>query len=211
MSTGTALEQIVLELSRLIVPLSMDIGAPAAAVTAGNIKAAIKPFILLVVLNFLTFALLYYLGKIVLGTLEIVLGRLIYGITLGSGFFRKYIMRNLRRRLLSRRAQKRSPPRTRIIEDDASFASWEEISKGTLYWRMGGELTHDVRQALNILGVHAFSTESDVRKAYLNLMKKHHPDHYMRASPMEIERAQRATVQIRAAYDKITGQFCELQ
>lgn len=211
MSATPSFEQVISDFSRLIVPLSIDMGAPAATVTAGNIMAAVKPFVLLFGLNFLTFALAYYLGKIALGTLEILVNRFVYGLVLGSVFFRRRIMKNLRRRLLSHRQPKKATRTTRIIEDDASFKSWEQISKGTVYWRLGGELSHDIRQALSILGVHAFSTESEIRKAYLNLMKKHHPDHFMQATPLEMQRAQRATVQIRAAYDTITGQFCQVQ
>ena len=211
MNADPSFEQALVEFSQLIVPLSMDIGAPAAASTAGNMMAAIKPFFFLFGLNFLTFALAYYLGKIALSFVESLVNRLVFSLTLGRIFFRRHIMKNLRRKLLSQTGQTRARRKTRIIEDDSSFKSWEQISNGTVYWCFGGELTNEVRHALHVLGVHAFSTENDIRKAYLSLMKKYHPDHFMQASPVDFERAQSTTVQIREAYDKITRQFCRVQ
>lgn len=211
MHADPSFEQALLEFSRLLVPLPMELGAPAASATAGNILAAVKPFAFLLGLNFLTFALVYCLGKIVLSLIGNIFNRFLYGLVLGQFFFRRHIMKTLRRRLLSHRGQKRAKRPTRIIEDDNSFKSWEQFSKGTVYWRFGGELSNDVRHALNVLGVHAFSTENEIRKAYLNLMKRYHPDHFMQASRVEMEKAQSATVQIREAYDKITRQFCQVQ
>jgi hypothetical protein len=211
MNADPSLEQALVEFTRLIVPLTTEIGAPAAASSAGNLTAALKPFAFLLGLNFLTFTLSYYLGKIALRVLESVVNIFAFGLTLGSLFMRRHITRNLRKRLRSHRCHTKATRKTRIIEDDASFKSWEQISNGTVYWCFGGELTNEIRHALNILGVHAFSTESDIRKAYLTLMKKYHPDHFMQAPPLDIERAQLATIQIREAYDKITSEFCRAQ
>lgn len=210
MSADPSFEQVLLEFSRLVVPLPIELGAPAASVTAGNILAAVKPFAFLLGLNFLTITIVYCLGKIALRTVENIFNHFIYGLVLGQFFFRRRIMKSLRKRLHSHNGQKRAKRPTRIIEDDNSFKSWEQISKGTVYWRFGGELSNEVRHALNVLGVHAFSTENEIRKAYLNLMKRYHPDHFMHASPIEMERAQNTTVQIREAYDKITRQFCQV-
>ena len=211
MNADPSFEQALVQFSRLIVPLSVDMGAPAAASTAGDLMAALKPFAFLFGLNFLTFSLAYYLSKIAISVVESTVNRFVFGLTLGSIFFRRHIMRKLRRKLRSHMGQRSTKRKTRIIEDDCSFKSWEQFSNGTVYWCFGGELPNEVRHALNILGVHAFSTENEIRKAYLSLMKKDHPDHFMQASAVEIERAQSTTVKIRDAYDKITRQFCQVQ
>jgi DnaJ-class molecular chaperone len=73
-----------------------------------------------------------------------------------------------------------------------------------------GHLDDEAKQALEVLGLHAFSTQCELRKAYLELMKTHHPDRFMNR-PNQLEEAQNTAVRIRQAYDKISKQFCQAE
>lgn len=204
---GDSLEQALADLSTLIIPLGPELGGPPAAVAAANIVATVKPFIILFILNFFSFSMLYYFGRLALRTLERVLST---GIKILL-FLAPFLSRLLAKAKLRAKVRAHHRPRTtRVVEDGDSFQSWERFAKGTVFSIYRGNLSAEARRALNILGVHAFATETEVRKAYLELMKKYHPDRFWH-KPVEFEKAQDLAVQIREAYDTIAKQFYQVQ
>jgi hypothetical protein len=69
-------------------------------------------------------------------------------------------------------------------------------------WERASDFVSDLHPAFDILGVQPDASHSEIRSAYRRLMKLHHPDKFMGASPTEQERARRRTVEIRAAYEE---------
>jgi hypothetical protein len=68
-------------------------------------------------------------------------------------------------------------------------------------WGRTPDIASELYPAFDILGVRPDASPSEIRSAYRNLMKVHHPDKFMTSSPAEQERAQKRTVEIRAAYE----------
>ncbi len=64
------------------------------------------------------------------------------------------------------------------------------------------EFISELHPAFDILGLPPHASHSEIRDAYRRLMKSHHPDKFMQASPAEQERARRRTLEIRLAYEE---------
>lgn len=204
---GDSFQQALTDLSTLIIPLGPELGGPPVAVTAANIAATVKPFLILFALNFFSFSMLYYFGKLAFRSCEEALSAFAKVLCLlAPTLSTRSAKAKLRAKL--REHHRRRP--SRVIENEDTFQSWERFAKGTVFSIYRGNLTSEARRALNVLGVHAFATETEVRKAYLELMKKYHPDRFWH-EPLEFERAQDVAVQIREAYDTIAKQFYQVQ
>ncbi len=200
-------EQALIEIASTLIPFGEEIGGPPAASLAANITTAVKPFFALITLNFVALSLRQYLIRIALYIVESSI------ILILGGFFLRGILsrRNHRKVLRARLREHQSPlgkqkkPRT-----ETTFQTWDQFCKGTVFWSFGGDLNEDAKRALSVLGLHAFSTQCELRKAYLELMKQHHPDRFMH-TPTDFEAAQNKAVTIREAYDVIAKQFCRVQ
>lgn len=213
MATSTSFEQVLTEFANFIVPLTTELGGPPAAHTGRAMFDAVVPFAFLFGFNIFTIVASYYVGKLIIRTINGTVSVLITAISKASPFSPrkaagKFRIFNHEQREHGRQRTKQN---TRVIETSTEFKPWEEMSKDTVLWSFGGDLTFEVRHALNILGIDPFSTESDVRKAYLTLMKQYHPDRFMQATLQEQEWVQDTTVRIREAYDTVTSQFCRIQ
>ncbi len=69
-------------------------------------------------------------------------------------------------------------------------------------WERASDFVSELYPAFDILGLRPDASHSEIRGAYRRLMKIHHPDRFMKASPAEQERARRRTVEIRSAYEE---------
>lgn len=210
MSGAGSWEQALIELSSVLLPFGEEVGGPTAASTAASITAAVKPFVTLVTINLVALSLRHHLLRIALTIIK----SSITCITLGLGGFllsglirRRDHKKVLRARL---RAQHATRKKQKKPQAETTFQTWEQFCKGTVFWSFGGELNEDAKRALSILGLHAFSTQCELRKAYHELMKQHHPDRFMH-TPHDFEAAQSKAVTIREAYDVIAKQFCRVQ
>lgn len=207
MQGNASFEQVLADFSAFIIPFSSEIGGPYASMGNTTMFTAIKPFLLIFVLNFFTFSLTLFVWRIGLRSFDIALD-------LCVATFKRARLAILRaapqRRMKGRRGARKRRKNTRLIEDEDSFKSWDKIAAGTVFTSFDGDLPAEVRSALNILGVHAFSTEAEIRKAYLTLMKKYHPDRFMH-EPTEFEKAQDTAVRIREAYDLLSKPFYQVQ
>lgn len=85
--------------------------------------------------------------------------------------------------------------------------SWDDFAKESS--QQSGSRTHDeeILHAFTILGIKACANENEVRRAYLTLMKKYHPDLYMKAPAAEQERVRQAALQVRHAYDLLSKEL----
>lgn len=202
-----SIEQLLTEFLSILVPFGEELGAPSAATTAATLTASIKPFIVLFGLNLAALSLRHQILRLGLGILEMVTGILFCNLLLGGILNRRAANRILRERLRRQQARPKKKPEP---EDANSFKSWDQLCHGTVFWSFRGELSDDVRKAISTLGIHVFSTQCEVRKAYLELMKKYHPDRFIQ-NPTEFERAQDVAVQVREAYDVLAKQFCQVQ
>lgn len=207
MSGAGSWEQALIELSSVLIPFGEEVGGQTAASTAVNITAALKPFFALLTLNFVALSLRQYLIKLALGIVESSVVLLFGGFLLRGFISRRNNRKVLRARLREHQSPlgKQKKPRT-----ETTFQTWDQFCKGTVFWSFGGELNEDAKRALSVLGLHAFSTQCELRKAYLELMKQHHPDRVMH-TPTDFEAAQNKAVTIREAYDVIAKQFCRVQ
>lgn len=208
MSYMESLDQIASQFAAILVPFGEELGGPSASVTAADLVASMKPFITLFGLNLAALSLRHYLLRIGLSLVELVFGVLIFRFLFG-GILRRRPTHDqiLRAQLREQRARAQKRPQS---EGENSFKSWDQLCHGTVFWCFGGELSEDVRKALSTLGVHAFATQCEVRKAYLEMMKRYHPDRFAQ-KPEELEQAQHTTLKIRQAYDMIAKQFCQAQ
>jgi hypothetical protein len=207
MSGAGSWEQALIELSSVLLPFGEEVGGPTAASTAAGITAAVIPFCTLVTINLVALSLRHYLVRIALGVVEYSISLLLGGFLLKRFLSRKKDTSILRARLREQRATREKQKKARV---QTTFQSWEQFCQGTVFWSFGGELNEDAKRALSILGLHSFSTQSELRKAYLELMKQHHPDRVMH-TPTDFEEAQNKAVTIREAYDVIAKQFCRVQ
>jgi hypothetical protein len=204
---ATSIEQLLTEFSHILVPFGEELGGPAASATVAGMVAAIKPFIALFCLNLIMLSMRHYIIKMGLSFIQLTFGLAFYWLLFGGILRRRSSEKVLRARLREHntRAKKKKP-----VEEEPSYKSWDQFCHGTVFWSFGGDLSDDVKNALSVLGIHAFSTQCDVRKAYLDLMKKYHPDRFAQR-PEELEQAQHTTVKVREAYDRISKQFCQAQ
>ena len=207
MNGASSFEHLLIDFSHVLVPFGEELGGVPASATATSLLASIKPFITLFGLNLAALSLRHYIIRIGICLFEISFGLVFYWLFFGGLLTHRSSQKILRARL---RKQQARPKKPTTIKEDNAFKPWNQFCHGTVFWSFGGELNDEVRHALTILGIHAFSTQCDVRKAYLDLMKKYHPDHFMQ-KPDELEQAQHTAVKVREAYDRISKQFCQVQ
>lgn len=103
----------------------------------------------------------------------------------------------LRRCLVRQKVQKVSSTSTFRPERPAAQPAHDESS-----WERAADFVSELYAPFDILGLHPDASHAEIRGAYRRLMKIHHPDRFMKASPAEQERARRRTVEIRSAYEE---------
>jgi hypothetical protein len=210
MRSPDPLEQALVEFVTIVAPLGPELGGPHPAVVAASIAGGLKSLATLFVLNVTLFTLLCLsvrlIGKAVTPAIRFM-SLLIIGTPLALS---RYLYRQLHR---AGRASTRSRKtfRTTIVEDDEAFESWESFSRRYKMWETHDGATSQLCHAFTVLGVPPFSTEREIRKSYLALMKRYHPDRFMHASPDEREHVRDAALEVREAYDTVTRLLCQAQ
>jgi hypothetical protein len=209
MRSQDPLEQALIEFVTIVAPLGPELGGPHPAAVAASIAGGLKSLATLFVLNVTLFTLLCLsvrlIGKAVTPAIRFM-SLLIIGTPLALS---RYLYRQLHRAgRASTRSRKTS--RTTIVEDDDAAESWESFSRRSKIWETHDGVTSQLCHAFTILGVPPFSTEREIRKSYLALMKRYHPDRFMHASPDEREHVRDAALAVREAYDTVTRLLCQV-
>lgn len=208
MRSPDPLEQALVEFVTIVAPLGPELGGPhpvaVAASVASGLKSLATLFVLNVILCVLVCVSLRFVG-IALGPavrlLTLVLVRVPFALT-------RALFRFLQRSSGATKGTAKAF-RTTIVEDDEAFETWESFSKRCRMWEAHQSSGSQLNHALTILGVPPFATEREIRKAYLVLMKRYHPDRFMHASPDEREHVRDAALEVREAYDTVTRLLCQ--
>jgi hypothetical protein len=211
MQIDDSLEQAMVQVAAIIIPLGQELGGPSAGTAGALLAHPLKSFFGLCLLYLVGFILLRLCTKILLGILRAAVTSVTMAVSSGRLWYFRMLRRRLRRVSRKRRARCR-PTRTRIEEASCSFESWEEFSRRfTMSEKRHSGPRSEVDKALMVLGVTSLATEQEIRKAYLRLVKRYHPDHFMHAPASEQEHLKNTTVRIRQAYDTLTSHFCQVR
>lgn len=169
----------------LLIPFAPEGHSPSAVIAATLAYPLFLSFLLTNAAMNLGMALL----KVVLGTLErmclVLLMILAAPSWILSGF-------------------QRTPVHQRASTSDTFRSGGEKarpVDEGSS-WERPSDFVSELYPAFDILGLRPDASHSEIRGAYRRLMKIHHPDRFMKASPTEQERARRRTVEIRMAYEE---------
>jgi len=209
MQINQSLEQAMVHVATLLIPLGEEVGGPSTGTAATLLAHPLKSFFGLCLLYLVGFILLRLCTKLLLGILRAAVRSVTVVLSSGRLWYFRMMRRRLRRVTRKRRARCR-PTRTRIEEASCSFESWEEFSRRfNMSEKKHSSPRSEVDQALMVLGVTSLATEQEIRKAYLRLVKRHHPDHFMHAPASEQEHLKNTTVRIRQAYETLTSRFCQ--
>lgn len=199
----------MVHVATVLIPLGEEVGGPSASTAAAWLAHPIKSFFGLCLLYLVGFIFLRLCTKLLLGILRAA----VTSVTLAVSSARLWYFRMMRRRLrrVTRKRQARCrPTRTRIEEASCSFESWEEFSQRfNMSEKKHSGPRSEIDRALMVLGVTSLATEQEIRRAYLRLVKRYHPDHFMHAPASEREDLQNTTVRIRQAYETLTSRFCQ--
>lgn len=202
------LEQALIEFVTIVAPLGPELGGPYPAALAASVVGGLKSLATLFVLNFILCSLvclaLRFVGRALgpaLGLLSLLLIKIPVALT-GA-------LVGLLHRASGASPQSTKAFRTTIVEDDEAFESWESFSRRYKIWETHHGASSQLNHAFTILGVPHFATEREIRKAYLVLMKRYHPDRFMHASPDEREHVRDAALEVREAYDTVTRLLCQ--
>jgi len=210
MRSPDPLEQALIEFVTIVAPLGPELGGPHPAAVAASIAGGLKSLATLFVLNVTLFTLLCLSLREIckaVGSAKRFISLLLIGTPVALS---RYLRQQLHR---AGRASSRSRNtfRTTIIEDDEPFESWESFSKRCKMWETHQSSSSQLNHAFTTLGVPPFASEREIRKAYILLMKRYHPDRFMHASPDEREHVRDAALEVREAYDTVTRLLCQVQ
>lgn len=174
---------------------------------AQHIFRTVRPFLWLMALNIANFLLLYITLKLSLRAMNL----LVTG--LNSCLLR---LNRAARNRFSRTKQSEGKAKERssgkVVEEDA----WESASdhswcgKDWTQQDAGNEAHDALCEAFNTLGLKPSASEEEIRSAYRRLIKRYHPDLYMKASPTEQARVNHIIVRVRHAYDLLTREGTNL-
>lgn len=174
---------------------------------AQHIFRTVRPFLWLMALNIANFLLLYITLKLSLRAMNL----LVTG--LNSGLLRlNRAARNRFSRTKQSEGEAKERPSGKIVEEDA----WESASdhswcgKDWTQQDAGNEAHDALCEAFNTLGLKPSASEEEIRSAYRRLIKRYHPDLYMKASPTEQARVNHIIVRVRHAYDLLTREGTNL-
>ncbi len=174
---------------------------------AQHIFRTVRPFLWLMALNIANFLLLYITLKLSLRAMNL----LVTG--LNSGLLRlNRAARNRFSRTKQSEGQAKERSSGKIVEEDA----WESASdhswcgKDWTQQDAGNEAHDALCEAFNTLGLKPSASEEEIRSAYRRLIKRYHPDLYMKASPTEQARVNHIIVRVRHAYDLLTREGTNL-
>lgn len=208
MSSNGSLEQAIVQFATIIIPLGQELGGPSPNLAAATLAHPVKSFFAVCLLNLIIFTVARIALRVLIGALRAVLT----GTTMALSSAWDRTLRSLTRgiRLASIRRQRRyRKTRSQDKEPSPGFESWEDFSERL---RTEGERDRESsaekQRALLVLGLSSLASEREIRKAYIRLTKRYHPDHFMQAPETERERLQETTVRIRQAYETLTNQLC---
>lgn len=208
MHSDGSLEQAMVQFATIIIPLGQEVGGPSPSAAAATLTHPVRSFFSVCLVNLIIFTAARIALRLLLGALHAVLTGTT--IALSSAWNRaiKYTTRGIR--LASIRRQRRyRTTKAQEKESSSGFESWEEFSQRL---RTEGardpESSAEKQRALIVLGLSSLASEREIRKAYIRLTKRYHPDHFMQAPATDRERLQETTVRIRQAYETLTNQLC---
>lgn len=213
MSGVDAFEQILIDFTNMVVPSAFELPQSVLHPSPSSITQAATPFLALVAVNCVSLAVITVLGKVALRLIELCLEVLKWAFSLSLGGLVRALWRVCRPK--SRRPSfeetHRSTGRTRVVEDAQEFEAWEKVIREGSASGMRPALSPEAVEALAVLGLTSFSSEGDIRKAYLSLMKIYHPDLFMNAPQSHQEMMGQRVLRIREAYDTITRELQQIQ
>ena len=202
------LDEALRDFTNLVIPTVLDIQHQQLHDGQPSLTNTLQPFIILMVVNCLSLVALSMIAKATLKTLNLV----VTGINFGLGRLSHYLSTGRTGRVTKIYSETKgnSQRHTREMKDDewTNFADSQWCGKD---WTKGNssdaslDSVHDALcEAFTTLGIKSSATNDEIRLAYLQLMKRYHPDLYMRASPVEQARVNHIVVRVRHAYDLLT-------
>lgn len=208
-----AFEQILTDFTNMVLPKTLELPQSVLHPSATSITQAAVPFLALLALNCLSLAVLAVVGKVALRLIELCLEVLNWALSLSFGGIWRALCRLSRPKTQEHSFEEtqRSTKRTRVVEDAHEFEAWERFIREGSPSGMRPALSPEAIEALAVLGLTSHSSEGDVRKAYLSLMKIYHPDLFMNAPQLHQEMMAQRALRIREAYDTITREINQIQ
>ena len=202
------LDEAMRDFTNLVIPTVLDIQDQQLSNGYPSLTNSLQPFLLLLAINFLSLVALSIITKAALRALNLVVTL----INSGLNRLHHYLSwdRTGRTTQIHSETKEKTQRQTRVVEDDewTDFSDFQQCGKD---WSKenssNGSLdsVHDALcEAFATLGIKSSATENEIRVAYLRLMKRYHPDLYMRASPVEQARVNHIVVRVRHAYDILT-------
>jgi hypothetical protein len=202
------LEEALRDFTNLVIPTVLDIQRQQLSDGPSSLTNSLRPFIILAVVNCISLVMISMIIKATLKTLNLV----VTGINSGLGRLKHAALSARTRRIPQGQFNTRANPQrpTQMFEDegtaDSSDDQWcgkdwtkEEFSDSTI------DPIHDALcEAFATLGIKSSATDDEIRAAYRRLIKRYHPDLYMRASPVEQARVNHIVVRVRHAYELLT-------
>ena len=208
------LDEALRDFTNLVIPTVLDIQRQHIQDGPTSLTNTLRPFLVLIVINCLSLVALSIITKATLKTLNLVITGINFGLIRLCHFLRTGQIG----RVIQIPSETKGNPQgaARVVEDDAwtDFSDFqrcgkdwtnEDSSKASL------DSVHDALcEAFATLGIKSSATNEEIRLAYLRLMKRYHPDLYMRASSVEQARVNHIVVRVRHAYDILTREEVNL-
>ena len=208
MPIPSSLENALAAIAPFVFPTGEELGGLYPAVAVPSLSTALTLLLGIIILSRLGITVLRIIGRVFLAVLRATLAASVTAWRSIRDRWYGALKRALHRVIAIQRNRSRSS-KTHGRVSSSSFESWEDLSQRYKMWERGGRITAEIEQAFMILGVTPLATDNEIRKAYLRLMKRYHPDRSIHAPPEERERLQNATIRIRQAYDTLTERLCQ--
>jgi hypothetical protein len=201
-------ERALTYFTNLVLPKTEDLTSLVSD-PSNPLRSVTGPFLSLLVLNALSLIIVFIFWRFAVRLFEATLYLLVSTCALPfriAGYFSRSGRRfTTTARSTDADTQSKSD-HSRAHEDD-EFASWKGTFDDTTTEQQSGTHDEEIIHAFTTLGVKAHATDSEVRRAYIQLMKRYHPDLYMKAPAEEQERIRQAALKVRHAYDLLTKEL----